>query len=89
MIGNGKGSIVNYSSVTGNIVSDAGMTAYSASKAAISGLTKALAMEFADRNIRVNGVLPGYVWTEMLSKYNPENSQAIWVNFQRGFQWVV
>lgn len=84
MLENGKGSIVNYSSVTGNIVSDAGMSAYSASKGAVSGLTKALAMEFADSDIRVNSVLPGYVWTEMLSKYDPENPQAVMDKLSKG-----
>ncbi|WZL73202.1 SDR family oxidoreductase [Clostridiaceae bacterium 35-E11] len=84
MLQNGKGSIVNYSSVTGNIVSDGGMSAYSASKAAVAGLTKALAMEFADKNIRVNAILPGYVWTEMLSKYNPENPQVVIDKFSKG-----
>jgi hypothetical protein len=84
MIGNGKGSIVNYSSVTGNIVSDPGMSAYSASKGAVSGLTKALAMEFADRKISVNAILPGYIWTDMLAKYNPDNPQIIIDKLSKG-----
>lgn len=59
-----QGRIVNISSVvahTGNI----GVANYAASKAAILGLTKTLALELATRNITVNAVCPGFVNTEM------------------------
>ncbi len=84
MLNNGSGSIVNFSSVTGNLVSDPGMAAYAASKGAVSGLTRSLAIEFANRNININAILPGYVWTEMLSKYNPSNPQEIKDKFSKG-----
>lgn len=84
MIKNGGGSIVNFSSVTGNIVSDPGMSAYAASKGAVSALTRSLAIEFADRNININAILPGYVWTDMLKKYNPEDPDEVKERFSKG-----
>ncbi len=56
----GGGQIVNISSYSG-IRGKAGQAAYSASKAALLGLTKTAAREFAADNIRVNAVLPGYL----------------------------
>ena len=54
MLKQGGGNIVIASSVTGDIVADAGEAAYAMTKAALVGLTKCLAVEYADRNIRVN-----------------------------------
>jgi 3-oxoacyl-[acyl-carrier protein] reductase len=56
------GRIVNITSVSGQ-VGQAGQTNYSASKAGLIGLTKALAREVATRGITVNAVAPGYVPT--------------------------
>ncbi len=56
------GRIVNVSSVSG-IGGLPGQTNYSASKAGVIGLTKALAKEVASRNVTVNAVAPGYVTT--------------------------
>jgi NAD(P)-dependent dehydrogenase (short-subunit alcohol dehydrogenase family) len=62
---NGKGSIVNISSVQ-SLVSQKGVVAYSASKGAINALTRALAIDLAEFQIRANSVLPGSVDTPML-----------------------
>jgi len=58
------GRIINITSVSG-IAGNAGQTNYSASKAGLIGLTKALAREVAARNITVNAVAPGFVPTAL------------------------
>lgn len=58
------GRIVNISSVSGQ-AGQAGQTNYSASKAGMIGLTKALAREMASRNITVNAVAPGFIPTAL------------------------
>ena len=76
-----QGSIINLSSVTGPMVADSGEVAYATTKAALIGFTKALAMEFADKNIRVNAIMPGYVMTQMVEgmakETNPDNPQSV------------
>ena len=59
-----RGSIVNVSSLSA-VSGVAGQTAYAASKAALLGLTRALAREVGRRGVRVNAVLPGFVPTDM------------------------
>jgi meso-butanediol dehydrogenase/(S,S)-butanediol dehydrogenase/diacetyl reductase len=61
--GNG-GSIVNTASM-GGLLGYKGMAAYTASKAAIIGATKSMAMELVEDNIRVNAIAPGIVDTQM------------------------
>jgi 3-oxoacyl-[acyl-carrier protein] reductase len=61
------GSIVLLSSVAG-LVGEPGISAYSASKAAINGMTRSLAVELAREKIRVNAIAPGFVQTEMSDK---------------------
>lgn len=64
MIHNKKGCIINISSIWG-IIGASCEVAYSASKAAIDGITRALAKEMGPSNIRVNSVAPGFVETDM------------------------
>ncbi len=62
---NGGGAIVNVSSVHA-IQTSANIAAYAASKGGLLALTRAMAIEFAAQNIRVNAILPGAVDTPML-----------------------
>jgi 3-oxoacyl-[acyl-carrier protein] reductase len=64
MLKSRSGAIVNVSSVVG-ISGYRGLSVYSATKAALDGFTRALARELGSRGIRVNGVAPGYLTTEM------------------------
>lgn len=64
-----QGSIVFISSVYG-VVGSAANVAYATSKAAIIGMTKALAIELASKNIRVNCVAPGFIKTQMADGVN-------------------
>lgn len=64
MIAQGGGVIVNNASVAG-LGAVPKMAAYTATKFAVVGLTKALAAEFGPRGVRVNAVCPGMVWTQM------------------------
>ncbi len=76
MIRRKKGVIINISSMWG--ISGASLeVAYSASKAGLIGFTKALAMELAPSNIRVNAVAPGVIKTDMLSGYTESDLDAL------------
>ncbi len=59
----GGGSIINFSSITW-MVADGDCVCYVTSKAAVVGLTRALATELGSENIRVNAIAPGWVMTE-------------------------
>lgn len=83
MVKQKHGAIVIMSSVTGYMVADPGEAAYATSKAALIGLTRALAREFTEDGIRVNAICPGYVDTPMAQSIavqsdasNPESVKA-------------
>jgi|SRR5579871_157934 len=63
----GKGAIVNLSSISG-FIAEANSLTYSTSKAAILGLTRCMAVDLANWNIRVNAIAPGWVDTPQLRR---------------------
>ncbi|MCX5822672.1 MAG: SDR family oxidoreductase [Deltaproteobacteria bacterium] len=73
MLRQGSGRIINMSSSFG-VVGFGGRTAYAASKAAVSNLTKTLALEWSAKGVHVNAIAPGPVWTEARHQLfsNPE-----------------
>ena len=68
MLKSGGGSIINVSSVAG-VIGMAMAPLYIASKHAVIGLTKSLALEFAQQRIRINAVLPGAIETPMIGRF--------------------
>ena len=89
LLGAGRqSSVVLISSIMG-LSGAAGMSAYAASKAAIAGLTRALAIEWAPRGIRVNAVAPGIVPSplvdDMFKYITPEQQNVIKERHPLGF----
>jgi 3-oxoacyl-[acyl-carrier protein] reductase len=70
------GRIINIASVVG-LVGNKGQTNYAASKAGLIGLTKAVAKEFASRNILANAIAPGFIETDMTNAMTPEARTAL------------
>lgn len=76
MISKKQGKIINISSVWG-MVGASNEVAYSASKAGVIGLTKALAKEVGPSNIQVNCIAPGIIMTDMVSDYSMDELNDI------------
>jgi NAD(P)-dependent dehydrogenase (short-subunit alcohol dehydrogenase family) len=74
----GGGSIINFGS-TSWMVGQGGMPAYLSAKAAVTGLTRALARDFGPMGIRVNAIVPGWIMTERQVRLwlTPESEQEL------------
>jgi len=71
-VSGGGAAIVNITSIAGHAIHPFAGSAYSTSKAALSALTREMAVEFAELNVRVNAVAPGEIETEMVGdEYEP------------------
>jgi len=71
-----SGRVINVSSVAG-LHGNAGQFNYSASKAAVIGMTKSAAKEFGSRGITVNAIAPGFIQTPMTDALTDEQKKAI------------
>ncbi|PJD91346.1 MAG: beta-ketoacyl-ACP reductase [Legionella sp.] len=83
MLEQGYGRIVNISSINGR-KGQFGQCNYAATKAALYGFTKSLALEVASKGITVNTVSPGYISTPMLSQMKKEVLESIIANIPVG-----
>ncbi len=83
MVERGDGAVVNIASVAG-LVGERGMYGYSASKAGLVNLTRALALHYAKRGVRVNCVCPGVTDTDFLAgvKESPD-ADAVLAHYTR------
>ena len=79
MVASGGGSIINLSSINA-LLGPADLSAYTAAKASVIGLSKSLAREWGADNIRVNAVSPGWVVTErQLQLWLTPEAEAAWM----------
>lgn len=86
MVKEGSGSIVNTSSNYGLVGAGHGVNAYVASKHGVIGLTRAAALEYATKGIRVNAVCPGHVETPMTAGYlsDPDRRDEVLSRYPMG-----
>jgi 3-oxoacyl-[acyl-carrier protein] reductase len=76
MIRSRWGRVINISSIVG-LMGNAGQVNYAASKAALIGFTKALALEIGSRNVTVNAIAPGYIQTAMTDAMTEDARNAL------------
>lgn len=76
MLAHGNGSIINMASVASSVMGVAGRCAYSASKAAVIGLTKSIAADYVTRGVRCNAICPGTVDSPSLQQRMHAQAQA-------------
>ncbi|HWK47781.1 MAG TPA: SDR family NAD(P)-dependent oxidoreductase [Stellaceae bacterium] len=74
------GRIVNLASIAGK-EGNAAITGYSAAKAGVIALTKALGKELADTDVCVNALAPAVIATELTKQMSPETYAASWPRF--------
>ncbi|WP_337270167.1 SDR family NAD(P)-dependent oxidoreductase [Oryzifoliimicrobium ureilyticus] len=85
MIAQKSGSIINIGSMSGRIVNwPFRHAAYNVSKAGVHMLTKALATEWAEHNIRVNAIAPGYILTELTDEVLREHPTVVIEHWAKG-----
>jgi NAD(P)-dependent dehydrogenase (short-subunit alcohol dehydrogenase family) len=87
MIEQGSGNIINISSMAAQYGLPK-VIAYSASKSAIEGMTKAMAVELAPKGIRTNAIAPGFIATDMSAKAlnsDPERKQKVMSRTPMGY----
>lgn len=78
---NQQGSIINFSSITALIGLEQG-AGYVTAKAGLMGMTKALARDFGEYNIRVNAILPGWIATDrQLASWLTEEEEQRWMEY--------
>lgn len=87
MLKKGSGSIINISSMAAQYGLPK-VIAYSASKTAIDGMTRAMAVELSPKGIRINAIAPGFIETDMTAKAlneDPERKQKVFSRTPMGY----
>jgi len=85
MLAAGYGRIVLTSSITGPITGQPGFAAYGASKAAMLGMVRSVALEVAGDNVTVNAVMPGNVRTEGFDELGEEHKRRMMASIPLGY----
>lgn len=79
MLRSGGGSIINLSSIFGNLGSENRTAGYFAAKGGVNQLTRLLAVEWGDRNLRVNAIAPNFFVSEMTRALLEDSGMAEWM----------
>jgi NAD(P)-dependent dehydrogenase (short-subunit alcohol dehydrogenase family) len=79
MLRHGSGSIINISSILGTAPAENRSLGYVAAKGAVNNLTRSLAVEWADRNVRVNALAPNYFMSELTRNLLVQSGLKAWV----------